>query len=193
MTTLRRIPTLLLCGLLLAALPAQAQERQECLNPFPIINPVHPGACFINTDLGIFLNLDDADGEFVDVETFGGVDSFIRVNPRNRRVRTHDHENDAEVIYCPADVTGPDCSPFFGIPGPGAWSGTGKFTVNTDLDDVFIDNIFIQNFTCPSTIVGRGVVTDPDGNEHDLRVLIIWVKKPDGECYAVHNDIAVSP
>ena len=175
-----------LCITVAAALAtgmALAQNRPACFDPFPIFDPAHPGACYQNTDLGAFLNL-LTENTCVQVETFGSTDDFLRWDPQGG-IHSHQTELHALVKYCPPDQ--PECTCNFFLPSQGGYFGTGQFYVNAELDPFL-------NFTCPTAIVGHGVVTDPETQQrHSVRVRMIFVPQGKGNCSMVANEIDVTP
>jgi len=161
--------------------------RTACFQPFPNFEPPNPGTCFLNTDAGAFFNLFGASGDFLFVDTPGDNNDVLRYGPEpDRPLFTHQTSNQARFAYCPPDVVGRDCLIFI-FPGPGAWIGTGRISVNGALDRGL-------NFTCPTTITGRGTVTDPQtGDPYRVRTHIVTVKSPDGGCREIANEISIRP
>lgn len=184
---MRRLSSLLLacCTALLLGGITLAEARSPCFDPFPFYSPQHPGACFLDTDLGVFLNLDDGD-EFVQVETFGDSDDFLRWR-EDGSIHSHQSELEATLFYCPPGVTGINCTFGFGLPGFDAWPGEGQWYVNSEINASF-------EFTCPSLIVGHGTVTDPEsGDRYSIRTRMVRIKTPQGTCRDIWNQIDVRP
>lgn len=174
----------LLVGLLFPS-AGTAQQRPQCLNPPPIFNPLHPGACFIDTPFGAFFFLSDG-SDFLFVETFGGSDDNVKLMP-NGRISSHQTDRNARFIFCPAGVTGPDCISSILRPGPKALSGRGMIHVNTEMDPFL-------NFTCPSTVTARALVA-PRGTHERSRLVVELhrVRNPDGSCRNGRYDIRLLP
>ena len=116
----------------------------------------------------------------------GGPDDFLRFRT-DGTIYSHTSENHAVIFYCPPGVIGLDCSFGFGIPGRKAWSGQGQWNVNSEINTSF-------EFTCPSVIIGRGTVTDPDsGDLYSIRTRMVRVVSRQGTCRDIQNEIDVEP
>lgn len=180
---MKRFVLCLVVAAVLAAGIAVAQNRSPCFNPFPFYDPAHPGACYLNTDLGVIVNLLGPES-CVQLESFGSTDDFLRWRP-DGSVHSHQSELYADFRYCPPGAA--DCTCSFFLPSQGQWTGTGQFYVNAELDPFF-------NFTCPSAIVGHGIVTEP-GTErsHLVQFRMIAVPAGKGNCRIVANEIQATP
>jgi hypothetical protein len=180
---MNRLAPLLCAAALLAASPVLGQSRPACYDPYPNFDPPHPGACFQDTDLGVFLNL-LTDDRCLQVETFGSKDDFLRWAP-DLTIHSHQTELRALFKYCPPDQ--PECTCSFFLPSQGGYFGAGQFYVNAELDYDF-------NFTCPTAILGHGVAEDPgSGERYSIRVRMIFVPAGPGRCRQVANEIEVIP
>lgn len=170
---------------LLLAGTATAQQRPQCYDPFPIFNPPHPGTCFVDTPIGSFFFLFDG-SDFLLVETFGDADDHLKLRP-NGRISAHQTAREARFVYCPPAVTGRDCLLSVFRPGPKAFVGSGRLSVNTEMDAYL-------SFTCPSAVTARGLVTDPDtGESRRLVAHLMRVRQPDGTCRDILYDIRLAP
>ena len=164
---------------------AAAQQRPQCRFLFPLSVPPHPGTCFVDTPIGSFFFLFDG-SDFLLAETFGDAADEVKLKP-NGRISAHQTARRARFVFCPSGVTGRDCLLSVFRPGPRAFVGSGRLSVNTEADIFF-------NYTCPSTVTARGTVTDPQtGAERRLVVQQIRARNPDGTCRDVLNDIRISP
>ncbi len=180
---MRRFVLCLVVPAVLAAGSVVAQNRPPCFDPFPVFDPAHPGACYLNTDLGVIVNL-LAQESCVQMESFGSIDDFLRWRP-DGSVHSHQSELHAQFRYCPPGAA--DCTCSFFLPSQGQWTGTGQFYVNAELDPFF-------NFTCPSVIIGHGIVTEPGTQRsHLVQLRMIGVPAGKGNCRMVANEIQVTP
>ena len=171
---------------LLFASGAAAQQRPQCSVLFPLSGPPHPGACAVNTPDGAFFFLFDEGNDFLLAETFGDVDDQVKLRPYGG-ISAHQTARQARFVFCPAGVTGRDCLLSVFRPGPGAFVGSGRLSVNTEADVFF-------NYTCPSAVTARGTVTDPQtGLDRRLVADLVRTRKPDGSCRNVLYDIRILP
>lgn len=178
----------ILAALVCLLLPggAAAQQRPQCGSLFPLSLPPKPGACFVNTPIGAFFFLVDADNDFLLVETYGDTDDQVKLRP-NGRISAHQTARQARFIFCPAGVTGRDCLQSIFQPGRRAFAGWGRLSVNTDA------NVFFS-YTCPSSVTARATVTDPQtGADRRLVMHQIRTRNRDGSCRDVLDDIRLAP
>ena len=167
-----------LCLVGLMAMSPGFADRPQCGST--------PGTCFFEFDgvrIGFFF--EPSSTEVLGVNIDGTVEDFTKIRPDGTFVASVS-ANDADIFYCPAGVTGADCSGGFPFPpGPLAWLGTGHAFVHT----VVVGG----TFTCPETLLISGSVTDP-ATSVTYNIVGREVKVPEagGGCKTIQRDIELS-
>jgi hypothetical protein len=160
-------------ALILFAVPAQSQNRPEC-----IADLMTPGACFEDAVVGeVFIgcNLpgesDVVEGILVWEDVGTGVNDFDRINPDGTRF-AHSSAKDLETIYCPWDtVFAGLCTPDSAAP---EWLYYG--TSNFKTDGLFAE---FGVPSCPFVLTSRGQVTRPvDGDTIEINAMVKYVPDP---------------